>query len=177
MTKIADRIAARRGQRLAALKVAIDERGIKAAEDYARSLLSNSEPKSQEIQEALALASLAFAAESNLHLSDAKIDAVLRRICAKAMIAGSALSPALRKFAADAIVREPTRKKRGRPSNQWKMIVARQVVEDLREIGFPAYHGAGQDTDAQFYGVDVVGSAFNLKERTVREWWRNRHTA
>lgn len=175
MGKLADRIAERTRSRVEALAMDIAERGFVAAEEYARSAFDESNGPLADLRLTCAIA-LVEHAPGDAALHDPAIDSLLRKHCSDTIASGESLSPALRDFAAKAILTVPAKAGKGRPaaSNAWQKLVVIQVIKDLQEAGIPAYHGKGTLADALFYGTDAVASALDVSESTVRSWWRSR---
>lgn len=173
MARLADRIAERTRARVEALAFDIADRGFAAAEDYARRAFEAADGPMADLRSACAIALVEHLPRDPAIESPA-VDATLRQHCAEAIAAGESLSPALRTFAARAMLVAPKSAGKGRPAalSAWQRVVAAQVIRDLQDAGIPAYHGDGTDSDALFYGTDPVAAAIGVKERTVRGWWK-----
>ena len=175
MARLADRIAQRTRARVEALAFDIADRGFVAAEEYAHSAFEASDGPLAELRKTCAI-TLVERMSGDPAIESPAVDAILRLHCADAIAAGDSLSPALRAFAARALLASPKKAGKGRPAatSAWQRLVVAQVIRDLNEAGIPAYHGDGSKADAKFYATDAVASALGVKERTVRQWWKER---
>jgi hypothetical protein len=176
MANLIDRIEKRSRFRIETLALDIANRDFIAAEEYARRAFNESDEPLADLRRQCAIALVEHSPGDSSPLTDPAINSELRQHCAKAIASGEAMSPALRDFAAQAILIAPTKAGKGRPaaSTVWQKLVVIQVISDLRGAGIPVYHGDGQDSDARFYGTDVVASALGVEERTIRGWWKQR---
>lgn len=173
MARLADRIAERTRSRVEALAFDIADRGFVGAEEYARSAFRAADWPMADLRKACAIA-LVEHMPSDPAIECPAVNALLRQHCAGAIAAGESLSPALRAFAARAMLVAPKSAGKGRPAalSAWQRVVAVQVIHDLQDAGIPAYHGDETGSDALFYGTDAVAAALGVKERTVRGWWK-----
>jgi hypothetical protein len=175
MARLADRIAERTRARVEALAFDIADRGFVAAEEYARSAFDASDGPLAELLKSWAIA-LVEHKPSDPAIDSPAVDAILRLHCAEAIAAGDSLSPALRAFAAHALLAAPQKEGRGRPAaaNAWERLVVAQVIRDLKEAGVPVYYGDDSLAEAEFYATRAVASVLGVKERTVKKWWQER---
>lgn len=166
------RIAARNKARVDTLALAIKERGIDAAIEFAKEAIDDTSDVGHAFRCNAALALIELQPDDQAVWRDHTINVILRQHCASAIERGEALSPALRAFAAKALVQTAPPKGRGRRNDQWVQVLAIAALRDLSAAGVPVYHNGS--TDAAFYAVDAVAAAMGVKERRLRDWWQDR---
>jgi hypothetical protein len=172
--KIVDRIAARNQARIDALAKAIKRDGIEAAIEYAESVLKGEGSTNLNFRKLLAIQMVQLCPDEPAIWNDRELNTILRSICAEAIASGEALSEHLRAFASQALERAIPARGRGQPGDPWQRYLVCTVLRDLRSVGIPVYHGDGQNTDADFYGIDAVAIALGNKTRTIKAWWQER---
>lgn len=175
MSRLTNRLAKAQHHRIETLALDIARHGFDAAVEYTKSALSDGNPALAELHLTAAIRTLEADPDSPA-LKTPEADAALRAHCSTLIADGQALAPALRAFAARAMLNSPAKSGRGKPSavNAWQKPVVLQIIVDMQKAGIPAYHGAGTDADAPFYATDAIAAAIGVSERTVREWWQKR---
>ena len=172
--KLADRIAARNQARIDALHQAIERDGIEAAIKYAESVFKGEGSSNLYFRQLLAIQLVQLCPDDPAIWDDRELNTILRSICAEAIATGETLSEHLREFASQALMKSIPAKRPGQPGDPWQRHLACTVLRDLSSADVPVYHGDGQNTDADFYGIDAVAIALGNKPRTIKSWWQER---
>lgn len=169
---VSGRIERRNQARIASLAISIKDRGIDAAIEFAKSAVDGTSDVGHAFRRNAVLALFEHQPDGQAVWRDHTINVILRQHCASVMERGEELSPALRAFAAKALVQPAPPKGRGRRNDQWVQVLAIAALRDLSAAGVPVYHNGS--TDAAFYAVDAVAAAMGIKERRLRDWWQDR---
>lgn len=175
MSRLANRLAKAQRYRIETLALDIARHGFDAAVKYTKSALIDGNPALAELHLTAAIRTLEADSDAQV-LKTPEADAALRAHCSALLADGRPLTPALRAFAAGAMLTGPIKGGRGKPSaiTAWQKLIVIQVIVDMQNAGIPAYHGQGTDADAPFYATDAIAAAIGVSERTVREWWQKR---
>lgn len=171
---LVSRIAARNKARVDRLALDIIEKGIDAAIEFAQEAIEGKGEIGLAYRRLVALAIAELSPDDPALWHNHDVNLLLREHCALAIEKGEGLPPALRTFAATAMLQSIPAKPKGRPSDFWQQSIARWVLRDLKLAGIAVYESDGSNGKAPFTGVEVLTKVLAIEERTLRKWWQDR---